>query len=45
MGYKWIRNPAGTVRETLILIHPDHPPVVWQMNDAGEWVSMRELKV
>ena len=46
IGHKWMVNPAGIVRETLILVHPDHPPVAWNLNEkTGEWVGMRELKI
>ncbi len=44
-GYRWLLNPAGVMRETLILAHPNHPPVMWTKNKAGEWVNMRELTI
>ena len=45
IGYKWAVNPAGVVRETLVLVHPNHPPVIWNKDDeTEEWIGMRGLR-
>ena len=41
-GGRWA-TLTYTVFPTLILVHPDHPPVVWNHNDDGEWDFMREI--
>ena len=44
-GYRWLLNPAKCefVVETLMLAHPNHPPIIWNLNPDGEWDYMRKL--
>ena len=44
IGYRWATYRMH-VCPILILIHPNHPPVMWTQNKAGEWAFMRELKI
>ncbi len=44
-GYKWKTYGTTNLSPTLILVHPNHPPTIWNHNDAGEWDFMRELTV
>ena len=44
IGYRWATYRMHTF-PILILIHSNHPPVMWTQNRAGEWTFMRELKM
>lgn len=44
IGFKWATYRMS-VSPTLILVHPDHPPIIWNHNEDGELDFMRELEV